>query len=318
MAVRLRSLDAGSITCDESLSAHGSWRIGGPADIFVQPSDCDQVVRLVQFTREENLPLVVIGKGTNLLFSDEGFRGVVMKLGSPFSGLWIEGESVRIQAGLWVPRLVRNLAAAGLSGLEHAAGIPGSVGGLVTMNGGSLRRSVGEIIITVKAVNREGRLRVFSAEECGFSYRRSIFQDEHEGERWIVLEAILSLERAERRDVRAEALRIMEERRRKFPLRLPNCGSVFTNSPEVYEIAGPPGKVVEDTGLKGLTVGGAQVSHHHANFIVNTGGATSRDVLALIGEVRRRVHDRIGAWLACEVRYVDPDGKVVPASEACE
>ena len=167
-------------------------------------------------------------------------------------------------------------------------------------------------ITTVTAVSREGRMRVFTAEECGFSYRRSVFQDSDE--RWIVLEASMKLARGESGEVRAEALRIMEERRRKFPLRLPNCGSVFTNDPKVYELAGPPGKIVEETGLKGLSIGGAQVSHHHANFIVNTGGATAGDVLSLIGEVRRRVHERIGAWLDCEVRYVSPDGVVVPAS----
>ena len=312
---RLNSLEVGRIASDEPLSAHSSWKIGGRADILVQPSTVEQAVTLLKFVRDEGVPLVVIGMGTNLLFADEGFRGVIMKLGRLFSGFWIDGVSVRAQAGLWVPRLVKNLASAGLSGLEHAAGIPGSVGGLVTMNGGSLRRSVGENITTVTAVSREGRMRVFTAEECGFSYRRSVFQDSDE--RWIVLEASMKLARGERGEVRAEALRIMEERRRKFPLRLPNCGSVFTNDPKVYELAGPPGKIVEETGLKGLSVGGAQVSHHHANFIVNTGGATAEDVLSLIGEVRRRVHGRIGAWLDCEVRYVRPDGAVAPASEAC-
>ncbi len=318
-ARRLARLDAGEVLQEEPLARHCSWRIGGPADILVQPSSCDQAARVLRFAREEGLPLVVIGRGTNLLFADEGFRGVIMKLGRRFSDFEIDGLTVRARAGLWVPRLVRNLAAAGLSGLEHAAGIPGSVGGLVTMNGGSLRRCVGDRVVDVLAVGYSGEMRIFSREECGFSYRRSVFQDSAgvRGDRWVILEARLVLERGRRSEVRAEAVGIMEERRKKFPLRLPNCGSVFTNDPAVYELAGPPGKVVEDTGLKGLTIGGAQVSQHHANFIVNRDGATARDVLSLIGEVRRRVHARIGAWLACEVRYVAPDGTVAPASEAC-
>lgn len=314
---RIRVLDAGAVTFGEPLKEHCSWRIGGPADIFVQPSGEGQIVNVLRFVGEEGLPLVVIGRGTNLLFADEGFRGVVLKLGKRFSDFSVDGASVRAQGGLWVPRLVKNLADEGLSGLEHAAGIPGSFGGLVAMNGGSLRHSVGERIVDVRAVSFAGELRTFRRDECAFSYRRSLFQlgAGDPGNRWIVLEAALELVPADRNDIRREVLRILAERRGKFPLDLPNCGSVFTNDPAVYELAGPPGKIVEDTGLKGLRVGAAEVSHRHANFIVNLGGATASDVLALVGEIRKRVHDRIGAWLECEVRYVGAEGTLVPASE---
>lgn len=303
----------------EPLSAHCSWKIGGPADIFVQPCEAEQVVRLLRFVREEELPLVVIGRGTNLLFADEGVRGVVLKLGRSFSAFTINGSSLRALSGAWMPRLVKNLADAGLSGLEHAAGIPGSLGGLVTMNGGSLRRSVGENIVSVEAVSFDGERRTFSQEECLFSYRRSAFLSSDPSKpRWIVLEASLELAAGNRSAIRREVLGILRERRGKFPLKQPNCGSVFTNSPRVYDLAGPPGKVVEETGLKGMRIGGAQVSPLHANFIVNLGGATAADVLSLVGEIRRRVRDRIGLWMECEVRYVGPDGLLVPVSEACE
>ena len=156
-------------------------------------------------------------------------------------------------------------------------------------------------IVEVRGVSFAGETRAFSREECGFSYRSSFFQhaSDSPGNRWIVLEARLELVPAERNDIRREVLGILEERRGKFPLDKPNCGSVFTNDPSVYELAGPPGKIVEAAGLKGLRVGGAEVSHRHANFIVNLGGATASDVLALIAEIRRRVHDRIGVWLEC-------------------
>jgi UDP-N-acetylmuramate dehydrogenase len=243
----------------------------------------------------------------------------VLKLGRRFSGFSFSGARVRAKGGVWVPRLVRNIADAGLSGMEHASGIPGSLGGLVTMNGGSLRRSVGENILSVDAVSHAGEMRTFSREECDFSYRHSFFQcsGTRDEERWIILGALLELTPGDRGAIRREQLRILEERRVKFPHHQPNCGSVFSNVPAVYDLAGPPGRIVEETGLKGKQVGGAQVSFCHANFIVNMGGATARDVLSLIGEVRRRVYDRIGVWLDCEVRYADERGVLVPASEAC-
>ena len=316
---KLARLSVGLVSPMAPLRDHCSWKIGGEADALVQPSTEEEILRLLAFVREEGVPFLVIGKGTNLLFSDRGFRGVVMKLGRRFSGLSIRGSEVRARGGLWVPLLAKNLAAAGLGGFEHAAGIPGSLGGLVTMNGGSLRHNVGEAVRFVEAVSLAGERRVFSREECAFAYRRSVFQDPPgEGaKRWIVLGAVMDFSISDPATVRREHLRVMEERRAKFPLNLPNCGSVFTNDPEVYELAGPPGRVIQDGDLKGTVVGGAQISTLHGNFIVNLGGATAADVLALIGLARRRVHDRIGRWLRCEVRYADEWGEVTPASEVC-
>jgi len=318
-AEKLKHIDVGHVYFSEPLSSHCSWRIGGPADALVQPESEDQILRLLEFVRGEGIPLLVMGRGTNILFPDGGIRGVVLKLGRRFSGFSFSGARVRAKGGIWVPSLVRNLADAGLSGMEHASGIPGSLGGLVAMNGGSLRRSVGENILSVDAVSRAGEMRTFSREECDFSYRHSFFQraGDSDGDRWIILGALLDLSPADRGEIRREQLRILEERRVKFPRHQPNCGSVFSNVPAVYDLAGPPGRIVEETGLKGKQVGGAQVSFRHANFIVNLGGATASDVLSLIGEVRRRVHDRIGVWLECEVRYADERGVLVPASEAC-
>ncbi len=316
---KLRSLSVGHISTDEPLKNHCSWRIGGPADALVEPGTPEEAARLLLFAREEGLPLIVIGRGTNLLFSDAGVRGIVLKLGSRFSGWSATGRTVTVRSGLWVPRLVRNLAEKGLSGLEHAAGIPGSFGGLVTMNGGSLRRSVSDNILSVTALSREGVVRRFSREECAFSYRTSLFQNAlRPGRRgWIVLEAALECGEEDPAVLRRELLRVLAERKGKFPLKQPNCGSVFTNCPEIYAEAGAPGKIVEETGLKELRVGDAQVSALHANFIVNLGGATARDVLTLMGKIRRRVHQRIGHWLASEVLYADEEGNLILASQRC-
>lgn len=314
---RLRQLPVGALFPMEPLENHCTWRIGGPADALVEPSSPQEVMNLLAFAREEAVPLLVIGRGSNLLFSDGGFRGVVMKLGRRFSALSVEGAGVVAQSGIWVPRLARAVAGAGLSGFEHAAGIPGSLGGLVVMNGGSLRRSVGENIRYVDALSPAGEFRRFARSECGFSYRRSVFQDGRDRAGWIILGAALDFEPSGRKAVRREHLKVLKERRAKFPLDLPNCGSVFTNDPGVYELAGPPGKIVEEAGMKGTVVGRAMVSPLHANFIVNLGGASASDVLGLISLIRRRVFDRLGVWLESEVRYAGENGTVVPASEAC-
>ncbi len=264
------------------------------------------------------MPFLVLGKGTNLLFPDGGIRGVVMKLGRLFSEFSISGTEVRARGGIWVPKLVKNLADAGLSGFEHAAGIPGSLGGLVTMNGGSLRHCAGENIRSVDAVSLAGERRTFVNEECGFSYRRSLFQDPPDvpEKRWIVLGAVLDFRRSEPGAVRREQIRVLGERRGSFPLTCPTaapCSPTIRRSSSSQALRERSSR----TGPQGGTVGGARVSSLHANFIVNLGGASSRDVLGLIGLVRRRVHDRIGVWLDCEVRYADETGKLVPASEAC-
>lgn len=314
---KLSELQVGAVSPGEPLKDHCTWRIGGPADALAEPSSKEEIARLLAFVREEEIPLLVIGRGSNLLFSDKGFRGVVLKLGRRFSALSVKGTRVRAQSGVWVPGLARIVAGAGLSGFEHAAGIPGALGGLIVMNGGSLRRSAGENVRYVDALSRGGEFKRFAPDECGFSYRRSVFQDGGARAGWIILGAELGFEPSDRRTVRKACLDALAERRGKFPLRLPNCGSVFTNDPKVYELAGPPGKIVEEAGLKGATVGGAMVSPLHANFIVNLGGASAADALGLISLVRRRVFDRLGVWLDTEVRYASEDGTVIPASEAC-
>ncbi len=306
---RLRTAeDLGLIRVNEPLWLHSRWRIGGVADLFIEPLRADQIARACACAEEENVALVIVGNGSNLLFSDAGLRGAVLKIGRKFSRYTVKDNVITAQAGAWVPALARTAARMGLSGLEHAAGIPGTLGGLIYMNGGSLRHSIGEIVRRVWAMDRFGNVKVMHNAECAFSYRRSIFQDAD----LVILQAELICQPDDPSRIRQRTLEILKERKRKFPLKLPNCGSVFSNHPELYSNFGPPGKVIEDLGLKGFAVGGVQVSQKHANFIVNLGSGKAADVFKLVSLIRAATFRRTGIYLECEVRYVDERGRLGP------
>jgi UDP-N-acetylmuramate dehydrogenase len=309
----LRRLDVGILAVDQPLWKHSTWLIGGPASVWVEPETPEQFARLRQYLHPRDLPSVVIGRGSNLLFADAGVRAVVIRLGRRMSACSFRRPRVDVQAGLAVPRLALRACRRGLSGLEHAAGIPCSVGGLVAMNGGSERQSIGQVIREVTVCDAAGRIETLGPEACGFAYRSSAFQH---GDRW-VLAAGLTLRPGDPAEIRATMREILAGRRRKFP-RGPSCGSVFLSDPDIYRRWGPPGKVIEDTGCKGWTRGRAQVSGKHANFIINTGGARAGDILALIADIRRAVRNRIGREMACEVRYVSEAGRILPAHLAAD
>lgn len=289
---------------------HSTWRIGGNAHVMVFPGSTEQIRDLMGLARDFGIPWIVIGKGSNLLFSDRGFEGLVIKLDSAFSKVTFEHGVVTAQSGVSVPRLARMAAKAGLTGLEHAIGIPGSLGGLVAINGGSLRQSIGDVTRTVTVVTPEGRIETRSAEGCDFSYRHSNLL--HSGH--VIAEVILELQPGHAETILRHMRGILRERQEKFPLTQPNCGSVFTSRPELYHTLGPPGKLIEDLRLKGLTCGGASISHRHANFMVNTGKATAQDVLELVAQVREAIYIRHHVWINTEVMYVHPDGRIEPVS----
>lgn len=296
------------------LAEHNSWQIGGPADLLIEPDSPHQVATVVRFARQHKIPLVVIGQGTNLLFDDAGVRGIVLKVGAQMSAIAIDGQRILAEGGAWVPQLARLSMRAGLSGLEHCIGIPGTVGGLVIMNGGSQRKGIGENIKKVWVVTADGEEQILSQAECAFSYRKSALQ----GTGAVVVKAELECPTGNIRDIRREMVCDLRERRQKFPRKQPNCGSVFLSTSEMHASVGPPGKIIEEAGLKGTRIGAAEISRQHANFIVNLGGASSADVLALIRSVREKIRSSIGFDLDCEVRYVSPDGQISPAHKQAE
>ncbi|WP_303721271.1 UDP-N-acetylmuramate dehydrogenase [Malonomonas rubra] len=306
---KIAAAGVGKITENAPLAKHNSWKIGGSADLFVEPESVAQVATVVKLVKEYQVPLVVIGQGTNLLFDDAGVRGVVMKIGAALGSIRIEGQKIIAGGGTWVPQLARLSMRAGLTGLEHTVGIPGTLGGLVMMNGGSQRKGIGENIVRVTIVDAQGEVRHLNREDCAFSYRHSDLQ----GTGCVVVEAELECPQGDLDEVRREMIDDLRMRRQKFPRKLPNCGSVFLSTAEMHASVGPPGKIIEDAGLKGTRVGQAEVSRQHANFIVNQGGASSADVLALIELIRKTVHQQIGFELECEVRYVSPEAVLKPA-----
>jgi len=305
----LAAEEVGRVAFSEDLSRHNSWKIGGAADLFIEPQDPTQITAIIRFTSRHKIPLVIIGQGTNLLFDDAGVRGVVMKIGSQMATIQITGETIIAEGGAWVPRLAQKSMRAGLSGLEHCIGIPGTVGGLVMMNGGSQRKGIGENITSVTIVDNSGQKQQLTRAECDFSYRHSALQ----GTGCVVVRVELNCPVGEVGQVRHEMLSDLRNRRHKFPRKQPNCGSVFLSTAEMHATVGPPGKVIEDAGLKGFQVGQVEVSPQHANFLVNLGGASSADVLQLITHIRKVVKQRSDFDLDCEVRYVSPQGEISPA-----
>jgi len=298
------------IAFDVPLAGLGRWRIGGIADLVATPSTREALAACLRAVRDTGVPALVIGDGTNLLFDDAGFRGVVIRIGRRLGGVEIAPEGlVTAGAGQWVPTLVRRTIDAGLSGIVHAIGIPGTLGGLVAMNGGSQRHGIGEHVVHIDAMDRDGQIHRLQASDLGFAYRRSALQENG----LVMVSATLRLEPGERAALRREAIDILVARRAKFPKNRANCGSVFVSDPSLYERIGPPGMAIERVGLKGRRCGGAEISPEHANFIVNVGCARSADVLSLIHLARDSVREAFGIAMDVEVRHVGPTGRLLPA-----
>ncbi len=283
-----------------------TWRIGGPAAVL-EAESAAVLSEALGICSELGLPTFLLGRGSNLLVSDEGFDGLVIRLASSFrSASWTrEGDGWRLEAGAacMLPGLAGAACMRGAAGLEFAVGIPGTLGGAVFMNAGAYGGSVSDCLTEVRFMEG-GLTRSMDRGHCGFGYRTSSFQESGNP----VLSAVLHLREGSRQDLVRAASAILQKRRESFPLDLPNAGSVFRRT----DGALPPGRLIEDSGLKGRRAGGAMVSTVHANFIVNTGGAAASDVLDLIRDVKRIVFESTGVSLAEEVRMIGrfdaPDG----------
>ncbi len=304
---KFQDICPGNVSTDVSMAVKSNWRVGGCAAVFLTPSSLQQLMHIREFIAAQEIPSIIIGNTTNLLFSDEDIEAVIIQIGSSFSDIKVDGENITAQAGLWVPKLARMAMQVGLTDLEHTCGIPGTLGGLVVMNGGSQRKGIGENVTHVKTLDKLGHVKQYKNEDCNFSYRGSVFQKLDE----VIVEVGLKLSRTEDKRARhAEMLSILRDRSRKFPRKQPNCGSVFVSNPAMYEKYGAPGRVIESCGLKGVKKGDAQVSETHANFILNNGSATARDILALINLIRNRVFDKTGYSMMVEPKFVTKQGAI--------
>jgi UDP-N-acetylmuramate dehydrogenase len=295
-----------------ALSEISRWRIGGVATAVAEPKSIVEASEILGLLSHRPEPLLVVGEMSNILFDSAGFDGVLLRIGDSLSAVRREGTLVRAEAGVSVPGLARLTADMGLSGLEHTVGIPGTLGGLVAMNGGSQRKGIGLNVEQVKCLDRDGNAFELTHAECEFAYRSSSLQHLDA----VIVEVDLRLTPRDPDAIHAEMDGVVESRKSRFPEELPNCGSTFLSDPAMYESIGAPGRAIESAGLKGYMRGGAQVSVQHANFVINTGGATSDDVLAVIGHVRDEVFRATGFAMDCEVRYVSPDGNIAPAHVA--
>ncbi|HHY61991.1 MAG: UDP-N-acetylmuramate dehydrogenase [Bacillota bacterium] len=285
----------GRIALNEPMKKYTSFQIGGPADMLVQPRDLQSLSVVLRWAWNEGLPLFVLGNGTNLLVADEGIRGVVVRIGPGLDSVSFDGERVRAMAGVSMPALARACAERGLAGLEWAVGIPGSLGGAMAMNAGAYSHTVGDFTREVTTMLLDGSISVKSCEEMQFAQRSSRLSH---GD-LIACEAVLVLEPGDPESIRCQMSEYMEDRRIKQPLHLPSAGCVFQNPS-----GRGAGRYIDGAGLKGLRVGGAEISRVHANFIVNVGDATARDVLILMNVARRTVYEKFGVELVPEIRVV--------------
>lgn len=283
----------GEVLAAEPLSRHTTWRIGGPADLFIVPADRADLMTALRLLKDEGVPWLVLGYGSNVLVRDGGVRGAVICPRRLRRITFDGGKRVRVEGGLPLMALVREAARRGLAGVETLAGIPGSVGGAVAMNAGAGGREMADLLMAARIAGEEGE-EEWRPERFAFGYRSSAVGAER-----IVVEATLQLRGAAAEEVQAELRQRLAHRRQAQNVGFPNAGSVFKNPP-----GQPAWRLIEEAGMRGARAGGAKVSEVHANFIVNVGGATAADVESLIERVRRTVHRKHGIRLEPEVRVI--------------
>ncbi|MBD5470947.1 MAG: UDP-N-acetylmuramate dehydrogenase [Lachnospiraceae bacterium] len=280
----------GHVRMNEPMSAHTTFKTGGVADVFVEPSGIEELKETLKLLQGESFYL--IGNGSNLLVSDDGLRGVALHLAAGFGDITVKENTLICGAAATLSQIARTALDNALSGFEFAAGIPGSLGGAIVMNAGAYDGEMKQVVKRVKLMNYAGEIVEKDAEEMQFSYRHSILKEQQ----WIVLEAVIALEAGDKRKIKEKMDELAQKRREKQPLEYPSAGSTFKR-PKGYFAA----KLIEDAGLKGFRIGGAQVSSKHAGFVINEHNATSADIYALIKEIQRRVEENAGVAIETEV-----------------
>lgn len=288
------TLGADAVLVGEPMARHTSFRIGGPAEFFVSPATAEEVAAVLTYCRAHDLALYVLGRGSNVLVADEGLSGVVLHLGTRFSAIELgEDGHMHARAGASNAAIAHAALEAGLAGFEFAAGIPGTIGGAAMMNAGAYGAELSDVATGVLCVTSAGEMRHVSADGAGWGYRHSAFEDDDS----IVLGVDLALAPGSAAGIKATMDNLATLRREKQPLDVPSAGSTFKRPNGTFA-----GKLIQDAGMQGRSVGGAQVSTKHAGFIINTGNATARDVRELMDEVTRGVAHTSGVMLEPEVR----------------
>lgn len=280
---------------DEPMSQHTTFRIGGPADVFVMPENYEQIREVLRLCKEEKLPFFVLGNGSNLLVSDSGYRGVIIQMDRNMEEIRLDGEEIHACAGALLSSVAVAARNASLTGFEFAGGIPGTIGGAAVMNAGAYGGELKDVLKEVTVMTREGEILTIPAEKMEMGYRTSIIKTAG----YLVLEAVISLKKGDEEKIRAVMKELSERRTEKQPLDYPSAGSTFKR-PEGYFA----GKLIMDSGLRGYRAGGAQVSEKHCGFVINAGGATAEDVRSLMDHVIRVVREKYGVTLEPEVKFL--------------
>ena len=291
-----RILPAGQILRDEPMSRHTTFRTGGRAALFLEIKTKQELQKLLTFFRESGTKYFVVGNGSNLLVSDAGYDGVIIHIAEGFSKIGVAGEKMTVQAGALLGRAASAALEHSLTGLEFASGIPGCVGGAVVMNAGAYEGEMSQVVDRVRGITFEGKEVEFSNRELNFGYRKSLLKQE----KIVATEVEFQLAGGIRKEISSKMADLAERRRVKQPLEHPSAGSTFKR-PEGYFA----GKLIMDAGLRGASVGGAQVSEKHCGFIINKGGATAADIRRLMEEVQNRVRVQFGVELEPEVIYLE-------------
>lgn len=278
---------------EEPMRLHTTFRVGGPADLFVSPNSVEEVCKVTALCREEGVPYYIMGNGSNLLVSDQGYRGVIIQFYKEMNDISVEGTVLRAQAGALLSAVASRALLESLTGFEFAAGIPGTLGGACVMNAGAYGGEMKDVLKTVTVLTQEGEVLTLSNEELELGYRTSVIARKH----YIVLEAEIALSEGKKEEIQAVMDDLKERRITKQPLEYPSAGSTFKR-PEGYFA----GKLIQDAGLRGFRVGGAQVSEKHCGFVINKDHATAAEIAELIRQVSEKVEAQFGVKLEPEVK----------------
>jgi UDP-N-acetylmuramate dehydrogenase len=286
-------LDNDRVFMNEDMSKHSSFKTGGKADIFIAPSSKEEIIECVRLIQSYDVPLTMVGNGTNLLVRDKGIRGVIMSLYDNYNQVKIEGNKVYAQSGALLSAMSNYACRASLKGMEFASGIPGTIGGAVKINAGAYGREIKDVFHSATILKKDGTVINADIEYMQFGYRKSAINDE------IIIDVTLELASGDETKIRNEMVNLAKKRKEKQPLTMPSAGSTFKRPAGDYA-----GRLIESSGLKGYEVGGARVSTKHAGFIVNTGSATSADIEKLIKVVQDTVYNDSGIKLETEVQIM--------------
>ena len=284
-----------NVRINEPMKNHTTFKIGGPAQYYVTPESVTQIQEVVSLCRDMNIPLHVIGNGSNILVGDDGVDGVVLALFNTFSDYEIKDNVITAQAGMSLIKLAVIALREGLTGLEFASGIPGSVGGAVYMHAGAYDGQMKDVVTSVTVLDEAGNIRILGRDELDMGYRTSAVAKHN----MIVLQVIIELKTGDKEQIKDRMNQLSELRKQKQPLEYPSAGSTFKR-PEGYFA----GKLIADAGLKGYSIGGAAVSEKHAGFVVNMGGATAKDVVELTDYIKKRIIEQFGVTLELEIKKI--------------